>query len=344
MRGRDVMLWLALAVCPLGASGQSRYVSHWGAHVAPFATWETAATNLAEAIDTAPNGTTIWVSNGVYRSGSSTAGGLSARVRLTRSVALRSVNGCRKTVIEGAWNSAETPLGAAAVRGVYMTNGVLDGFTIRRGYTADAGVESAISGGGLYAAGGTQLNLRVAGNFGQAAGGAWLERCTASNATFDLNASGAGARIKINRRVRMEECRINAEGAPLPDLKIIGTNGEVIVNGDPNMETGTGAWFGQVPVDTGTATHVFTLANFGEGPLDVGDVTFQGGDAAEFEVLAAPSNTVVAPGATAALEIRFAPRIQGVLSTLLFIACNDPDDDPYALWLGGEGLQAEMRV
>ena len=338
------MVWLALAVCPLGASGQSRYVSHWGAHVAPFATWETAATNLAEALDTAPNGTTIWVSNGVYRSGSSTAGGLRARARLTRSVALRSVNGCRNTVIEGAWNSEETPLGTSAVRGVYMTNGVLDGFTIRRGYTADAGVESAISGGGLYAAGGTQLNIRVAGNFGQTAGGAWLERCTASNATFDLNVSGAGARIKINRRVRMEECSINVESLPLPDLKIIGTNGEVIVNGDPNMETGTGVWFGRVPVATGTATHVFTLANFGEGPLDIGDIAFQGGDAAEFEVLAAPSNTVVAPGGTAPLEIRFDPQIQDVRSTLLFVACNDPDDDPYGLWLGGEGLQAEMRV
>ena len=49
MRGRDVILCLALAVCPLGASGQSRYVSHWGSHVAPYSTWATAATNLATA-------------------------------------------------------------------------------------------------------------------------------------------------------------------------------------------------------------------------------------------------------------------------------------------------------
>ncbi len=344
MRRRDVILWLALAVCPLGASGQSRYVSHWGEHVAPFDTWATAATNLVDAIDGAPIGSTIWVSNGVYRSGSSTAGGLGTRVRLTRAITVRSVNGSRNTVIEGAWNSEETPLGSLAVRGVYMTNGVLDGFTIRRGYTADTGAESAVSGGGLYAAGGTQLNIRVAGNFGQTAGGAWLDRCTVSNASFDLNVSTAGARIKINRRVSMEECRINAAGLPLPDLKVLGTNSEVIVNGDPDMGAGNGAWFGRYPVSSGTETHVFTLSNYGAGPLDIGGVTSQGGDAADFEVLTSPSNTVVAPGGTTLLEIRFDPQAKGVRSTLLFVACNDPDDDPYALWLGGEGLQAEMRV
>ena len=338
------MLLATLAGCPPGAIGQTHYVSHWGSHMAPFSTWATAATNLTAALDAAPNGATIWVSNGVYRSGGAAAGGLLARARLTRPVRLRSVNGWRQTVIEGAAHSPETPLGASAVRGVYMTNGVLDGFTIRRGHTAAVGADSAIAGGGLYAGGGTQRNIRVAGNYGQTAGGAWLGRCAASNATFDLNVSEAGPRIKIDRRVRLEECSIQTLELPPPDLAILGTNGATMGNGDPDMETGTGAWFGRMPVGTGTATHVFTVANWGEGALDIGEVAFQGGDAEEFELLAAPSNSAVGPGETASLEIRFDPRKKGIRRTLLFVANNDPDDDPYALWLGGEGLQAEMRV
>lgn len=338
------MLLGALLLGPAGARGATHYVSHWGAHVAPFGTWATAATNLSAALDAAANGSTIWVSNGVYRTGSSAAGGLYARAKLTRAVTLRSVNGCSNTVIEGSGDSAETLLGPAAVRGVYMTNGVLDGFTIRRGCTAAEGAVSAISGGGLYAGGGTQLNLRVAGNFGRTAGGAWLDRCTASHTAFEMNASESGPKIKINRRVSLEDCSINVVGPQFPDLKIIGTNNEVVGNGDPDMEAGNGSWFEGVHVGTGMATHVFTLLNQGEAPLHIGALAFQGGDAAEFELLSSLSNGVVAPGEETELEIRFDPQVKGIRRTLLFVANNDPDDDPYALWLAGEGLQSEMRV
>ena len=73
MRWSHVILGLALLACPLAASGVTRYVSHWGSHTAPYSTWETAATNLAAAVDAATNGETIWVTNGVYRSGSASA-------------------------------------------------------------------------------------------------------------------------------------------------------------------------------------------------------------------------------------------------------------------------------
>ena len=344
MRWKHVILIISLLACPLAASGVTHYVSHWGSHTAPYSTWETASTNLAAAINAATNGEIIWVTNGVYRSGSATAGGLFARARLTRPITLRSVNGFRNTVIEGARHSDETSLGTSAVRCVYMTNGVLDGFTLRRGSTAAEGTESAISGGGLYAGGGTQRNLRVVGNVGKTASGAWFGRSTVSNSTFDLNASESGPAVKLDRRVRVRETLISALSLPASDLKIIGTNGELMVNGDPNMEAGNGAWFGGVHVGTGVTTHVFTLTNEGEGPLEIDQILPQGGHAGDFEVITAPSNTVVDPGESAQMEIRFDPQEKGVRSTLFFVANNDPDDDPYALWLGGDGLQSEMRV
>lgn len=344
MRWSHVILGLALLACPLAASGVTHYVSHWGSHTAPYSTWETAATNLAAAIGAATNGETIWVTNGVYRSGSALAGGLAARARLTRSITLRSVNGFHYTVIEGSPHSDETPLGTSAVRSVYMTNGVLDGFTLRRGCTAATGADSAISGGGLYAGGGTQRNLRVVGNTGQTAAGGWFSRSAISNSIFDLNTSESGPGVKVDRRVRFVATRIGAQSLPVADLKITGTNGELIVNGDPNMEAGNGAWFGGVHVGTGVATHVFMLSNAGDGPLEISTVSPQGGDSEEFELISAPSNAVVDPGESTELEIRFDPQAKGVRSTLFFVENSDPDDDPYALWLGGDGLQSEMRV
>ncbi len=344
MRWRHVILILILLVCPLVANGVTHYVSHWGSHTAPYSTWETAATNLTAAISAATNGETIWVTNGVYRSGSAMAGGLAARARLTRPITLRSVNGLRYTVIEGAPHSEESLLGTSAVRSVYMTNGVLDGFTLRRGYTAEEGSNSAISAGGLYAGGGTQRNLRVVSNVGKTAAGAWFSRSAVSNIAFDLNASESGPVVKIDRRVRFVATRINALSLPISDLKIIGTNGEVIVNGDPNMAAENGAWFGGVHVGTGVTTHVFTLSNAGDGPLEISGVSPQGGHADDFELITAPSNAVVNPGESTELEIRFDPQAKGIRSTLFFVENNDPDDDPYALWLGGDGLQSEMRV
>jgi hypothetical protein len=99
----------------------------------PYASWETAATNIQQAIqaETLP-GRLVLVTNGVYRLGTVEWNGQN-RVALSNAVVVRSVNGPRVTVIEGAVNG---------VRCAYVGAGsLLSGFTLRNG--------SAESGGGV---------------------------------------------------------------------------------------------------------------------------------------------------------------------------------------------------
>ena len=87
--------------------------------VPPFASWETAATNIQQAVDAAKAADTVLVTNGVYdvggrdvsvwdtNSGEVVSRWLS-RVVITNSIRLESVNGPLTTTIVGgsAWNEA----------------------------------------------------------------------------------------------------------------------------------------------------------------------------------------------------------------------------------------------
>lgn len=337
----SIFAWL-LACVPVTLA-QSHYVSHWGSHSTPFTSWETAATNLVAAIEVAPNGAVIHVANGIYRTGTVMAGNLNARARVIKPLTVQSTSGYRKTVIEGAFHEQESSLGTNAVRVLYMTDGILDGFTLRQGATDTSGSEPALSGGGLYAAGGSLRNIRVTGNTGYTAGGAWLETCTVSNGLFVANTSQTGPRIKINRRVFLEQCSIENAGMHHPDIRILGTNANTIINGEYGTTRQTGTDFGPIHAITSTATHVFTITNQGSRTLEVEDISWQGGHTNDWEILDWPVSGI-APGSSTPLEIRFNPQAPGARRALLFIANNDPDDDPYGIWLSGEGTQAEMLV
>src|SRR6185312_10523024 len=102
---------------------------------APYTNWETAATNIQDAIDAASAGEFVLVTNGVYSTGGKViSGDLTNRVALDKALTVTSVNGYMGTVIEGQWDSATN--GPGAMRCAWLTNGAaLCGFTLRNGAT-----------------------------------------------------------------------------------------------------------------------------------------------------------------------------------------------------------------
>jgi PKD repeat protein len=114
----------------------------------PYASWETAATNIQDAIDAvAASGSLVLVSNGVYADGGCLAAGTltSNRIVLRKPIILASVNGPETTCIAGQ-KATSGGNGSNAVRCVYLADGAaLAGFTLTNGATCDDD-----SGGGVF--------------------------------------------------------------------------------------------------------------------------------------------------------------------------------------------------
>lgn len=164
---RFVMLCLG---CCSGSYGADRYVStNSPTPLAPYMTWTSAAHTIQEAIDVSSPGDTVWVTNGVYNTGGTTVnGGISNRVAITNSLAVRSVNGPAVTIIEG-----EGVVGDQFVRGVYIgDNSSLQGFTVTKGATEAIEYARTSRGGGVYSTSlGIVSNCWILGNTAYSDGG-----------------------------------------------------------------------------------------------------------------------------------------------------------------------------
>jgi hypothetical protein len=116
----------------------------------PFASWQTAATTIQEAVDVGSiAGRVVWVTNGIYSTGGVAIEGLMTnRVALKDGVTVRSVNGPDVTLITGSPALTGGP-GDGALRCAYLSDGsVLSGFTLTNGNTRSAGHTSREQGGG----------------------------------------------------------------------------------------------------------------------------------------------------------------------------------------------------
>jgi hypothetical protein len=230
----DVVLWGYNASYPNGVSASVtihvlehpvHYVAQAGTNpIAPYLTWDTAATNIQDALDAAYVNGLVTVSNGTYSSGGrpikSVYSGLSLsnRVAVLKPITLQSVNGPSFTTIQG-YQVPGTTNGDSAMRCVYLTNNAsLVGFTLTGGATLpynDSGLDygRVQSGGGVYcettasvsncimtsncayngggAGGGTLFNCALVGNCAFYTGGA-VSKATLNNCIVSGNSARGG--------------------------------------------------------------------------------------------------------------------------------------------------------
>lgn len=188
-------------------AGHTNYVSLVGAHVPPFATWGTAATNIQSAVDAAPEmpGTTVLVAPGIYRTGEYIRQGMKHRVGLYKPLVLQALDtDVGATVIEG-----RGPTGPSAMRGVYVgADAFLTGFTVTNGHTSgvDEGKWPELGGGGAWCEpGGTISNCFVRSNratYGSG-GGIWGGHIVDSIISSNTAYKGGGAAYAA-----LERCRV----------------------------------------------------------------------------------------------------------------------------------------
>ena len=191
------LVGLVLALT-LNASGSVLFVDLNSANpTPPYTSWATAAANIQDAVDAASAGDLIVASNGTYSAGGRTVNGygLTNRIAVTKPVTLQSFAGPSLTVIRG-----NSPLGANAVRCVYLTNGAtLSGFTLTNGATLTSGdLIREQGGGGVLCESSAALvtNCVFMGNSASFSGGGvnggTLTNCTLSRNSAALGGGGKG--------------------------------------------------------------------------------------------------------------------------------------------------------
>ena len=196
----------------------------------PYTNWTSAAHTLQDAVDTADTGDTVLVTNGVYSVGGKVIPGktLLNRVFITANLTVQSVNGPTNTFIVGAG-----PRGASAVRGAYLSAGVLSGFTLTNGNTRASATPDWLfersGGGAFFNNGGSLSNCIVTGSSATEGGGGLflyqngvLNNCTIQgNSSFGGSEGLGGGGVYIADSGTLNHCLISGNTA----TKVTGNGG-----------------------------------------------------------------------------------------------------------------------
>ncbi|MGZ5516783.1 MAG: hypothetical protein ACXWJX_03710 [Limisphaerales bacterium] len=165
--------------------------------LAPYLSWDTAATNIQDAIASANAAELVLVTNGVYGSGGKSVDGvITNRVVVDKGIIVHGVNGPNFTIIQGTQDPATN--GPLAVRCAWLTNtAVLSGFTLTGGATRASGsAGTSVHGGGVWANSNsaTVFNCNVVSNSaGILGGGAYQVKLLSSLLRGNTATTGGGA-------------------------------------------------------------------------------------------------------------------------------------------------------
>ncbi|MFC1451986.1 hypothetical protein ACFLSJ_01420 [Verrucomicrobiota bacterium] len=159
----------------------------------PYDSRSYAAHEIQAAIDAASDGDVVLVANGSYV--------VTTAVVVAKAVVVRSVSGPDLTVVDGNHSS----------RCFYIdhTNAVIEGFTIRNGY-------SLYSGGGVrIASGGTIRDCVIAGNRAEINGGGLLiehDEGVIENCVIRQNSAGGGGGVYMQSGGCLSGCLVSSNG------------------------------------------------------------------------------------------------------------------------------------
>jgi hypothetical protein len=198
------------------------YVSTNGTAVWPYTNWATAARAPQDAIEAAMAGDSVLVSNGVYDTGGVVLHGqdFTNRVVIEKDILVTSVNGSGDTFIVGA--SDNGGVGSAAARCVWMSDGLLSGFTITNGHTQTTGDWGAYQrGGGVFLSrGGVVSNCVISGCSASVTGGGvdfhyggTVVECVIENNSASPNSNHGGGGVHLHDGALLERCIVRNNSA-----------------------------------------------------------------------------------------------------------------------------------
>lgn len=169
------------------------YVAPSGGNIPPYDSWAKAATSIRTAVDAAPEGAVIWVTNGAYA--------VERQIDIDRGLTLRGLRGARNTLLSAG--------GAGRLFYLSHPDAVVEGFTLMGG---QAGEGDPWGGGVVCTMGATLRNCAIRDCRAAQGGGVFADRGGLVDRCFiyrNAATNGGGVYGSGGARVERSEMRGN---------------------------------------------------------------------------------------------------------------------------------------
>lgn len=166
---------------------------------------------------------------------------------------------------------------------------------------------------------------------------------TTFQVSFDPSVAGERTATLIIANDDADENPYNFElkgtGLATPEIEISG-NGTPINDGDSSPELSDHTDFGAISTESGNIVRTFLISNLGQATLNLTGnprLLLSGDHASDFSISAYP-DAQIAPAGSSSFQITFTPAAPGKRTTLLTLANDDQNENPYTFALQGTGL------